>query len=126
MAVRELILKNKNMSFSIKGDLKVIHSTLVISEKFKKREFVLTDNSGQYPQTLQFQASQDRCDLLDNFAPGDIVEVHFNLRGREWTNPQGETKVFNTLDAWKLEKMGATTPPPPASQNDPDDDGLPF
>jgi hypothetical protein len=113
------------MSYSLKGELKVINPTVVVSEKFKKREFVLIDNAGQYAQIIQFQAAQDRCDLLDNFAVGDIVDVHFNLRGREWINPNGEAKVFNTLDAWKIEKMGATTPPPKTNEGGVDDD-LPF
>jgi hypothetical protein len=30
--------------------------------------------------------------------------VYFNLRGREWQkSPDSEVKVFNTLDAWKIE-----------------------
>ena len=88
--------------YTLKGEVKVISETRQVSEKFKLREFVITDASGQYPQVIQFQASQDKVDLLDNFNPGDQVEVSFNLRGREWTNPQGEVKVFNTLDAWKI------------------------
>jgi len=88
--------------YTLKGEVKVISETRQVSEKFKLREFVITDASGQYPQVIQFQASQDKGDLLDNFNPGDQVEVSFNLRGREWTNPQGEVKVFNTLDAWKI------------------------
>lgn len=115
------------MSYTLKGEIKVINPTKVVSEKFKLREFVLTDNTGQYPQIIQFQSVQDRCEMLDNFAPNDIVEVHFNLRGREWTNPGGEVKVFNTLDAWKVEKMGSTTPAPTqqGTKQDTDDD-LPF
>ena len=37
----------------------------------------------------------------------DQIEVSFNIRGREWTSPQGEVKYFNTLEAWRIEKMGA-------------------
>jgi ribosomal 30S subunit maturation factor RimM len=87
--------------YTLKGEVKVISETRQVSEKFKLREFVIT-TEGDYPQVIQFQASQDKGDLLDNFNPGDQVEVSFNLRGREWTNPQGEVKVFNTLDAWKI------------------------
>lgn len=87
--------------YTLKGEVKVISETRQVSEKFKLREFVIT-TEGDYPQVIQFQASQDKVDLLDNFNPGDQVEVSFNLRGREWTNPQGEVKVFNTLDAWKI------------------------
>ncbi len=91
------------MSYSLKGSIKVVSDTRAVSEKFKLREFVVVDDSGQYPQTIQFQAVQDRCDMLDVYKEGDRVEVFFNLRGREWANPQGEVKVFNTLDAWKIQ-----------------------
>ncbi len=89
-------------SLKISGTLKRISDSVHVSDKFKKREFVLTDSSTQYPQHIQFQLSQDRCTLIDNFKEGDQVEVHFNLRGREWTSPQDEIKYFNTLDAWKI------------------------
>ena len=93
------------MSYQLTGSIKVINETVQISEKFKKREFVVTDNNNEmYPQDIMFQAVQDKCDVLDAYNVGDTVEVSFNLRGREWTNPQGEVKYFNTLDAWRVEK----------------------
>jgi hypothetical protein len=57
-----------------------------------------------YPQDIMFQATQDKCSLLDAVHSGEQVEVSFNLRGREWTSPQGEVKYFNTLEAWRIEK----------------------
>ncbi len=89
---------------NITGLIKVKKDTQVISDKFRKREFVLTDNSSQYPQHISFQCTQDKCSLLDNISEGETVTVHFNLRGREWTSPQGEVKYFNTLEAWKIDK----------------------
>ena len=41
--------------------------------------------------------------FIDTIQVGQKVNVYFNLRGREWTNPQGEIKYFNSLDAWKIE-----------------------
>ena len=58
-----------------------------------------------YPQYVTFQMIQDRVSLIDNFAVGDKIEVTFNLRGREWTTPQGEKKYFNTLEAWRVSKI---------------------
>jgi len=114
--------------YTLKGELKVINDTRQISDKFKLREFVVTDNSGQYPQTIQFQASQDKTELLDSFKVGQQVEVFFNLRGREWTNPQGEVKVFNTLDAWKIDLLSADVPVNNANETfvAEGDDDLPF
>jgi hypothetical protein len=101
--------------YTLNGILKVKNDTQVISDKFQKREFVVTDASSQYPQDILFQLTQERTALLDNIAVNDPVSVSFNLRGREWTSPQGEVKYFNSLDAWKIEKTGASnTAPTPA------------
>ncbi len=88
----------------ITGVLKVKGETTKVSDKFTKREFVITDASSQYPQHISFQLTQDRCVLLDNYNVNDEMTVHFNLRGREWKSPQGEIKYFNTLEAWRLER----------------------
>ena len=97
----------------IKGIIKKISETLQISDRFRKREFVLEySNNPDYPQPIQFEMVQDRCELLDEFQEGQEVEVHFDLRGREWTSPQGQVKYFNSLQAWKLvsEQDVAKTP----------------
>ena len=91
--------------FKLTGTVKVINPTQVISEKFSKREFVI-ETQDQYPQQVMFQATQDKCALLDNVQLHSQVEVSFNLRGREWTSPAGEVKYFNTLEAWRIEKVG--------------------
>lgn len=85
------------------GKLKVIGDAQQVSDKFKKREFVLTDDSSEYPQHISFVLTQDKCGLLDNSKVGDKMTVHFNLRGREWNSPKGETKYFNTLEVWRIQ-----------------------
>ena len=104
--------------FKFQGKIKVINETQVISEKFKKREFVVTDTSSMYPQDVMFQSVQDKCDMLNGYAVEDQVEVSFNLRGREWTSPDGVVKYFNTLDAWRIEKMGQGGVIPAAGPSD--------
>ena len=97
----------------IKGVIKKILETVQISDRFRKREFVLEYSSNpEYPQPIQLELVQDRCEVLDEFHEGQEVEVHFDLRGREWTSPQGQVKYFNSLQAWKLvaEKEVAKTP----------------
>ena len=96
--------------FNITGNLKVKGASQQVSEKFKKREFVITDNSSQYPQFISFQLTQDKCSLIDNFNEGSEIKVFFNLRGREWKSPQGEIKFFNSLEAWKVEGVSANAP----------------
>ncbi|TXI85519.1 MAG: DUF3127 domain-containing protein [Crocinitomicaceae bacterium] len=131
--------------FKLTGTVKVLNNTVQVSEKFSKREFVVTDTSSMYPQDIMFQATQDKCSMLDAVQPGEQVEVSFNLRGREWTSPQGEVKYFNTLEAWRIEKVGAAAPqgmpqggpsamnldpmaaaPSAAVNVDSEDDDLPF
>jgi hypothetical protein len=94
------------MSMSVKGNIKRILDTRVISEKFSVREFDI-ETTDRYPQVLRMQASNDRIALLNGLGVGDSVNVELNLRGREWTGNDGVTKVFNTLDAWKVERTGA-------------------
>ena len=118
--------------YTLKGEIKVIGDVQQISDSFKKREFVVLDASGQYPQTIMFQAVQDRVQLLDNFNVGDNVEVTFFLRGREWTNPKdGQVKYFNSLDAWKVDAVtGGDDKPASADSAETfvaeGDDDLPF
>jgi hypothetical protein len=93
--------------FKVEGVIKRIADTEQVTEKFSKREFVV-EIPGEYPQTVLFQTVQDKTKMLDDFGAGETVEVSFNLRGREWTNPKpkkGENpvRVFNTLDAWRVE-----------------------
>ena len=104
----------------IEGKLHAKFDTQEVSEKFKKRDFVVeyVDNP-LYPQYVSFQVNQDRCTLIDNFAVGDKVEVTFNLRGREWTNPQGEKKFFNTLEAWRIQKIDVAASSPAAGAGQP-------
>lgn len=117
--------------FTITGEIKVIKETVQVTEKFRKREFVLIDDSSQYPQFISFQLTQDRCGLLDASNVGDRITVSFNLRGREWIDKQGEVKYFNSLEVWRVE-IGVSTPvsdiPPMLSTftDDGDEEVLPF
>ena len=98
------------------GVLKVKGETKQVSDKFKSRDMVLTTEAASpYPQYVTFQLSQDKCSLLDGLNVGDEIKVLFNLKGRSWTSPQGEEKFFNTLDAWKIEKVGAGASKTPAA-----------
>ncbi len=105
----------------VTGRVKVINAEQQVSATFKKRELVVTTDE-QYPQIIMIEFTQDKTDLLNNYAPGEEVKVSINLRGREWVNPQGETKYFNSLQGWRIEKVQAgapqqsqQTPPMPAA-----------
>jgi hypothetical protein len=96
------------MAMQISGKLHATFEAQQVTQRFRKREFVveLGDNP-DYPQFVMFQLTGDRCDHIDGFKIGDEVNIEFNLRGREWNSPQGETKYFNSLDVWKIEKLGS-------------------
>lgn len=111
------------------------------SNGFRKRELVVTTQE-QYPQHILVEFIQDKTDLLDAYQVGQDVRIGINIRGREWVNPQGETKYFNSLQGWRIESLQAGQPAqgnsdippvPPASSFPPADnvsddfeDDLPF
>jgi hypothetical protein len=119
----------------IKAKLLEIFDIQQVTDTFTKREFVVEYvENPQYPEFLKFELIQDKCDLLDKLSSGQEVEIHFNLKGRKWTDPKGGIKYFNTLQAWKIltEDSQSTAPPlmngsqdldePPAHN----DDDIPF
>jgi len=92
------------------GKLLEIQETQQVSEAFKKRVFVLEHaENPQYPEYVSFELIQDRCDLLDGLQQGQNVEVSFNLKGRKWVSPEGVTKYFNALQAWRIEAVSPET-----------------
>lgn len=124
----------------VTGVLKAKFDTQKVSDRFQKREFVLTtEGNTPYPQHVSFQLTQDKCNLLDQYNVGEEMKVQFNLRGREWNGPQG-IKYFNTLEAWRIEKMAGgglapqnnqsnnveNTTTPVFTSNVNDNDDLPF
>jgi hypothetical protein len=113
--------------FKLTGTIKMIGAKQDVSEKFSKREFVVTINeSEKYPQDILLQLTNAKCDDINSFMEGQGVDVSFNLRGRAWTSPQGEVKFFNTIEAWRIELHGgdAVAPAPTVVAEDGDD--LPF
>jgi single-strand DNA-binding protein len=91
----------------VKGKVLSVKEVVVISDKFRKCEVWLT-TSEEYPQTLSIQFANDKADAASNgIKVGDDVTIDINLRGRKWTNQQGEEKVFNTIEGWKFERVGS-------------------
>jgi translation initiation factor IF-3 len=116
----------------ISGRIKKIFETKEISASFRKRELVVTTEE-QYPQQIMVEFTQDKVSELDKFKEGDKVQVNINIRGREWTSPQGEVKYFNTIQGWRisaLEAQGGAAEMPPMDSETADDamgeDDLPF
>ncbi|MDB5267299.1 MAG: hypothetical protein JWP58_339 [Hymenobacter sp.] len=114
------------MAYDVTGRLHEIFDEQQVSEKFRKREFVLEVQDGQYPQHIKFQLTQDKVSLVESFKMGDEVKVTFDLRGRGF-NKNGQMLYFTNLEAWKIEPGAAANygggggqqqaAPRPAAQN---------
>jgi len=89
---------------TVEGQIKVIKDTQVVSESFKKREFVLTTQDGNYTQDILFQLTQDKVSLLDTIQVNERVEIEFNLKGRG-VELKGAMRYFNSIEAWKISKL---------------------
>ena len=89
------------MSYDLTGKLYRIFDTQQVKETFKKREFVVEQQDGQYPNYIKFELVQDRCGLIDGYEEGQEITVSFDLRGREWND-----KYFTNLHAWRLQQAG--------------------
>jgi hypothetical protein len=123
----------------LQGRIKLIGETQTFGTNgFRKREVVVTTEE-QYPQHIMVEFVQDKTDLLDSYQVGQQVKISINLRGREWTNPQGEVKYFNSIQGWRIEALqqdtsnGDIPPVPPMDAfepagdlNEDDHDDLPF
>jgi len=121
------------MSFEISGRLAEKFETQQVSDRFQKREFVLEikspGSSGfEFVDLVKFQATQDRCSMLDQFDVDDMVKVTFNLRGRKWEK-DGQVSYFTNLDAWRIEKLETESGRPQSNasfQDDVPDQDAPF
>lgn len=122
----------------LQGKIKMIDETKTYGNNgFRKREMVITTEE-QYPQHILIEFVQDKTELLNSYQVGMNVKVSINVRGREWVNPQGETKYFNSITGWRVENVdqsvSANMPPMPPEDafepandlNEEDHDDLPF
>ncbi|RMA66326.1 DUF3127 domain-containing protein [Ulvibacter antarcticus] len=122
----------------LQGKIKMIDETKTYGNNgFRKREMVITTEE-QYPQHILIEFVQDKTDLLNSYQVGANVKVSINVRGREWVNPQGETKYFNSITGWRIENVeqaasGGMPPMPPVDAfepandlNEEEHDDLPF
>lgn len=94
------------MSLEITGRLQVLNNTQVVSDKFKKREFVIAIeeeiNGKTYTNYAKMQCVQQKCEILEKFNEGDIVKVSFNIKGNSYEK-NGKQVYISNLDAWRIE-----------------------
>ncbi len=119
------------MSFEITGKIIEIYDEVQVSDRFKKREFVVEKKEGEFADQIKFQLVQDKTSLIENFKSGEEIKVSFNIRGNKWKDT-----YFVNLQAWRLEKASASVaveqdlPPMPGEEDIPpppdETDDLPF
>tara|TARA_B100001059_G_scaffold76722_1_gene74308 strand:- start:3365 stop:3736 length:372 start_codon:yes stop_codon:yes gene_type:complete len=106
------------------------------SNGFRKKELVITTQE-QYPQNILIEFTQEKCELLDEYEIDDKIKIGINIRGREWINPEGQTKYFNSIQGWRIEKIEiadienkpesfSTNTEPPSQDVNEEEDDLPF
>ena len=118
----------------VKGFVHEIGETQQVTDSFKKRDLILAyAENPQFVEYIRFEATQDNCDKFNSLNVGDEVELSFNLRGRPWTNKDGVTTYFNSLVAWKVNKLSSsdnqvtrTASTPIDNSSSDDDNDLPF
>lgn len=117
------------MEKHISGKIKIITETKTFGANgFRKRETVITTDE-QYPQSILIEFIQDKCELLDKYKVGEDVKISYNLRGKEWVNPEGVTKYFNAIQGWRIESLSTeflVTPQFDSNINGGEADDLPF
>lgn len=95
------------MALEVQGKLVDVFDTQQITDKFKKREFVVETEERGYQQYVKFQLNQDKCSIIDDYKLGDEIKVAFNLSGKPYTRKTGEKDYITNIVAWKIDKMTA-------------------
>ena len=104
------------MNYELQGKLIEKIEEQVISEKFKKRDFVVEKTENNFTEQIKFQTVQDKTSLIESFNIGDEIKVHFNIKGNKWKD-----NYFVNLQAWKIETITK-----PQEEKPEEADDLPF
>jgi len=126
------------MSNEITGSIIKIGDIETFPSGFTKREVVIEETEGKYPQKIKFEFAKDKCSILDRYNVGDIATVSFNIRGNEYNG-----KYYVSLQGWRIDGQnksdggeypsqrygtqdGASQPTPQATADEYDDSEIPF
>ncbi len=100
------------MNLELTGRLLKKYDVVNVSDKFRKREFVVElseeINGSSYINYAAMQLVNAKCDIIDKYNEGDMVKVSFNIRGSKWTKDDKE-RYFSNLNAWSVEAAGAAS-----------------
>ena len=62
--------------------------------------------------------------MIDSYGVGDTVAVAFDVKGRDWTDKSGQTKYFNTLEAYRISGQQRAAVKGKQVEEDDDDDEI--
>ncbi|HET8885587.1 MAG TPA: DUF3127 domain-containing protein [Salinimicrobium sp.] len=85
------------------GQITNIGEVQEISESFKKQD-VIVRTVEEYPNHYKIEFANGNVDLLANWEEGANVKISCNVRGKLYTKESGESDVFMSLKAWKIER----------------------
>ena len=109
------------MAFEVIGKLHKKFDAEEKSSSFNVRNFVIVTKDGEYEQFINFQLTQDKCEIVDKFEVGSEIKVHFILRGREW-----QVKYFTNIQAWRIEGVASSNAADPSEDPFPSMDDVPL
>lgn len=85
------------MSFKQTGTIiKIGDIETVGANNMEKREIVI-ETGGEYLQQIPFELLKQNVTLPDQYSEGELITIHFNIRGREWNG-----KYYANLVCWKI------------------------
>jgi hypothetical protein len=111
------------MAFELTGIIIEVFPAQTFNKGFRKREFVI-EYGDKYPQKVIFGLVQDKCDMIDSYGVGDTVSISFDVKGRDWTDKSGQTKYFNTLEAFRISGQQRANISKSAESNEDEDDDI--
>lgn len=107
-AAKEVKIITRDNSHVVEGKLYEVGAVVQYSQKFSTRYFVIDMSTEyqekDYPNFPKFQLTNHRCDLVDVHKLGDIVKVHFSIRGTGSRDIHNNPVVFTNLDVWRIER----------------------
>jgi hypothetical protein len=96
------------MAFEITGKVVELLPVVQVSDKFRKREFVIERKetgagNAVFVDYIKFQLVQDKCELINESFLHDEIKISFNIKGNKWER-DGKVNYFTNLDAWRIER----------------------
>lgn len=85
----------------IKGTIVQINPVQTVGKNNFKKSSIWIETADQYPQTIEIEFVKEKADEIQSLSIGSNITVQIDIKGRKWTNPDGLTRVFNTIQGWK-------------------------